>query len=127
MRGFVPWLTISSRFQPAPTPKSTRPPERWSRLATSFAVMIGSRSVTRQMPLPTRSDDVAASDIAIATNRSYVCAYLRGSGGAPSRPLHGVSRLAGMCVCSANISQRCPRASTSRASSPGGTASWVGK
>ena len=70
VRGSVPWLAISSRFQPAPTPNSKRPPERWSRLATSLAVMIGSRSVTRQMPLPTRSDEVAASEVASATNRS---------------------------------------------------------
>ena len=55
VRGSVPWLRISSRFQPAPTPNSNRPPERWSSEATSLAVMIGSRSMTRQIPLPTRS------------------------------------------------------------------------
>jgi len=38
----VPWWAISSRFQPAPTPKSNRPPERTSIEATSFAVMIRS-------------------------------------------------------------------------------------
>jgi hypothetical protein len=52
---------------------------------------------------------------------------LRGIGGAPSKPPHGVSRLAGMCVCSAYMSQRWPRYSTRLAISPGPTASWVGK
>ena len=28
VRGSVPWLAISSRFQPAPTPNSNRPPDR---------------------------------------------------------------------------------------------------
>ena len=68
--GSVPWLRISSRFQPAPTPNSTRPPERWSMLATSLAVTIGSRSMTRQMPLATRSRVVATAAAVIATKRS---------------------------------------------------------
>jgi hypothetical protein len=63
-------LAISSRFQPAPMPKSTRPPDRWSMLATSLAVMIGSRWMIRQMPLPTRRLRVAATAAVIATNRS---------------------------------------------------------
>ena len=69
-RASVPWLAISSRFQPAPTPKSTRPPDRTSTLATSLAQMIGSRSTTRQMPLPTRSRVVAVAAAVMATNRS---------------------------------------------------------
>ena len=84
VRGSVPWLAISSRFQPAPTPNSKRPPDRWSTLATSLAVMIGSRSTTRQMPLPTRRCEVAAAAAVSATNRSYVCAYLRGSSPPPA-------------------------------------------
>ncbi len=70
VRGSVPWLRISSRFQPAPTPKSKRPPERWSTLATSLAVTIGSRSITRQMPLAIRSRLVAVAAAASETNRS---------------------------------------------------------
>ena len=66
----IPWLAISSRFQPAPIPNSSRPPERWSTDATSFAVVIGSRSTTRQMPLPIRSVDVASAAAVSATNRS---------------------------------------------------------
>src|SRR3712207_7244502 len=30
--GSVPWFSISSRFQPTPTPKTARPPETRSRL-----------------------------------------------------------------------------------------------
>ena len=70
VRGSVPWLAISSRFQPAPTPNSKRPPERWSTEATSLAVVIGSRSMTRQIPLPTRRLEVAAAAAVSATNRS---------------------------------------------------------
>jgi iron(III) transport system permease protein len=44
-----------------PVPNSTRPPEIRSRVATSFAVTIGSRSVSRQMPVPRRSVLVAAA------------------------------------------------------------------
>ena len=39
-------------------------------LATSFAVVIGSRSITRQIPEPTRSRVVAAAAAVSATNRS---------------------------------------------------------
>ena len=39
-------------------------------LATSFAVVIGSRSMIRQMPLATRSRRVATAAAVIATNRS---------------------------------------------------------
>jgi hypothetical protein len=72
VRGSTPWLAISGRFQPAPTPNSNRPPERWSMLATSFAVVIGSRWMTRQIPDPTRSRVVASAAAVRATNRSYV-------------------------------------------------------
>ncbi len=69
-RGSVPWFSISSRFQPAPTPNSKRPPETRSMLATSLAVVIGSRWITRQMPLPMRMWLVASAAHASATNRS---------------------------------------------------------
>jgi hypothetical protein len=39
-------------------------------LATSLAVVIGSRSTTRQIPLPIRRREVAAAAAVIATNRS---------------------------------------------------------
>jgi hypothetical protein len=124
VRGSVPWLRISSRFQPIPTPNSNRPPLRWSTLATSLAVTIGSRSITRQTPLPIRSRLVASAAAVNATNRSYVCQYFCGSCAPPGQ---GVSRLAGMCVCSANQSAVWPRSSTRRAISPGRRPSCVGK
>ena len=44
VRGSVPWLAISSRFQPAPMPKLETPAAEMVQLATSLAVTIGSRS-----------------------------------------------------------------------------------
>jgi hypothetical protein len=76
-------LRISSRFQPAPTPNSKRPPEIVSTEATSLAVMIGSRWLTRQMPVPTRSRCVALAAAVSATNGSSVWLYLRGSSPPP--------------------------------------------
>ncbi len=43
-------------------------------LATCLAVTIGSRSTTRQMPLPTLSREVATAAAVSATNSSYRCA-----------------------------------------------------
>src|SRR3954451_14804958 len=43
------------------------PPERSSTLATSLAVMIGSRPTTRQIPLPTRNCVVAIAAAVSAT------------------------------------------------------------
>jgi hypothetical protein len=51
-------------------PKRNRPRERWSRLATSFAMVIGSRSITRQMPVPSFSVVVTAAAMPRATNGS---------------------------------------------------------
>ena len=65
-------------------------------LATSLAVMIGSRSMTRQMPLPTRSREVAAAAAVSATNRSYVCAVLARQLG--RRPV-AASRGSPGCAC----------------------------
>jgi hypothetical protein len=41
-------------------------------LATSLAVIIGSRSMIKQMPLPMRSRRVANAAAVMATNKSYV-------------------------------------------------------
>ena len=46
----VPWASISSAFQPPPMPNRKRPPLTWSIEATSFAVWIVSRWMTRQIP-----------------------------------------------------------------------------
>ena len=37
----VPWLAISSAFQPPPMPNMKRPPDSWSSVATCLAVWIG--------------------------------------------------------------------------------------
>ena len=68
--GSVPWSIISSRFQPAPTPNRNLPPESRSTDATSLAVMIGSRWITRQMPVPILSRSVATAAAVSATNGS---------------------------------------------------------
>ena len=78
--------------------------------------------MTRHTPDPTRSRDVAATAAVTATNRSNVCAYLRGSG----CPLGWGVWSAGMWVCSGKNSDSCPRSSASLATSPGRIASCVG-
>ena len=110
----VPWSSISSAFHPPPMPKRTRPRERKSRLATSLAVVIGSRSTSRQIPEPTLSVVVTAAAVASATNRSCVRQYSFGRVGPPG---HGLRRETGMWVCSGNQSDSKPRASTARARS----------
>ena len=66
----MPWFSISSSFQPLPMPNRKRPPETWSIEATSFAVWIGSRCVTRQTPVPTFSVLVAIAAAVSVTNGS---------------------------------------------------------
>ena len=114
--GSVPWLRISSRFQPAPMPSSKRPPERWSSEAASWASMIGSRSTISAMPVPTRRRSVVAAIALSDTNGSSVCEYSRGSS---SPPGHGLSRLAGMCVCSGTKIASKPASSAARPSVDG--------
>ena len=70
--GSVPWLRISSRFHPTPTPNATRPPDTRSRLATSFAVWMTSRCGNSTMPVPSTSRDVTAATADSATNGSSV-------------------------------------------------------
>jgi hypothetical protein len=67
----VPWFSISSAFQPAPTPKRKRPFVTRSRVATLFAVWIGSRWTRRQTPVASLSVFVTAAALARATNGSY--------------------------------------------------------
>ena len=64
----VPWFSISSTFQPPPMPNSTRPPDSWSSVATSLAVVIGSRSMSRQMPVASLIVVVTAAAGHSATN-----------------------------------------------------------
>ena len=57
----------SSSSQPTPMPSSTRPPESWSRVATSLARVTGLRCGRIRMPVPSRMVVVAA-----ATNASQI-------------------------------------------------------
>ena len=68
----APWSAISSAFQPAPTPRQKRPFDTTSRLATSFAVWMGSRWITNAMPVPSLSVLVVAAAAVSATNGSRV-------------------------------------------------------
>jgi site-specific DNA recombinase len=63
---------LISRFQPTPTPKTNLPPETRSRLATSLAVVMVSRSITRATPVPTSSRSVAPAAAVSITNGSRV-------------------------------------------------------
>jgi hypothetical protein len=65
-------LAISSAFQPPPTPKMNRPAESLSMVETSFAVWMGSRSTTRQMPVASLIFFVTAAAAPRETNGSYV-------------------------------------------------------
>ena len=91
-------------------------------MATSLAVVIGSRWITRQMPVPSLSRSVTAAAIERATNGSLVWLYSRGSSPPPGQ---GVSRLTGMWVCSARKSDSKPR-SSARRGQPGGGDRVVG-
>ena len=66
----VPWFSISGTFHPAPKPTSTRPPDTRSRLATAFAVVIGSRCGSSMIPKPSRSVVVVAAAAVRVTNGS---------------------------------------------------------
>ena len=61
----IPWFSISSMFQPKPIPKTKRPLLIQSRVAISFAKVIGSCCAGRPMPVPSRifvvTDAAAAS------------------------------------------------------------------
>src|SRR5215212_7703333 len=97
-------------------PKVKRPPDRWSSVATSFAVMTGSRWATRQMPVPKRTRSVTAAMVAMATKGSTVRRYSSGSGSPMGA---GVARLTGMWVCSGSHTAENPRSSAARASATG--------
>ena len=66
----MPWSSISSWFQPPPMPNRKRPPDTWSIDATSLAVWIVSRWITRQTPVPILSFVVTAAATLSVTNGS---------------------------------------------------------
>src|SRR5215210_1992908 len=122
VRGSVPWFSISSRFQPTPTPKIVLPPDTRSRLATSLAVTIGSLSTIRATPVPSSNFSVAAAVAVRVMKGSRVLQYFRGS----SPPLgQGDFRLRGMWVCSATNRESKPRSSMAVARAPGAIPSSV--
>ena len=78
------------------------------------------------MPVPSMMFSVTAAAAPSDTNWSCVRQYSSGSGGAPSRPPHGVWRLVGMWLCSGNHSDSKPRSSVALANSTGPMALSVG-
>ena len=68
----VPWFSISSWFQPLPTPNRKRPLESWSIDETTLAVTMGSRWVSRAMPVPTLSFVVTVAAVLSARNGSMM-------------------------------------------------------
>ena len=80
----TPSAVNSSASQPTPTPKSKRPPDSLSRLATSLAVTSGLRSGTRQMPVPSRRVLVCAAAYVSAANGSRKSICIVGMGILPS-------------------------------------------
>jgi hypothetical protein len=66
----VPWCSISSAFQPPPTPNRKRPFESWSSEATILAVWIGSRWMSRHTPVASLIVRVTLAALASATKGS---------------------------------------------------------
>ncbi len=80
----------------------------------ALALAMGSRWAASMMPVPTRRRSVTMAAAVMATTGSRQRQYCSGRSPPPG---HGVSRLAGMWVCSGTQSESNPRASASRASS----------
>ena len=115
--GSVPWLRISSRFQPAPDAEleapAREPVERGHLLGQHDRVVLDHQADAGADldPLGGRGRERRAR----RTGRRCGCTRAA----ARRRAGYGVSRLTGMCVCSVNQSDSKPRSSTSRASSAG--------
>ena len=62
-----PYAACSRSFQPAPNPSSTRPPETWSAVTTTFASSDGWRNVAGETIDPSRMRCVTpASAVSVA-------------------------------------------------------------
>jgi hypothetical protein len=68
----TPWSSSSSTFQPKPTPRITRPPERWSRVASVLARVIGSCSIGSATAVPSRIVEVTVAAVASAIHGSRI-------------------------------------------------------
>src|SRR5947199_324817 len=66
----VPSSSSPAWFQPPPRPNRNRPADTWSIVATSLAVWIVSRWITRAMPVATLSFLVAQAAAVSVTNGS---------------------------------------------------------
>ena len=78
----TPSASYSSRCQPVPTPRSTRPPESTSSVATLLARSAAGRNGAMSTPVASRTDDVAAAMAVSAVSGSSQGA----SGGCGNRP-----------------------------------------
>jgi hypothetical protein len=70
----TPNSSISSRIQPTPAPRITRPGARWSSVASIFAVSTGWRCGSTSTLVPRRAREVtaAASVSAVSGSRKSV-------------------------------------------------------
>ena len=126
VRGSVPWLAISSRFQPAPMPNSNAPArevvDARDLLGGDDRVALGDQADAACRPAGASSRP-APRRSSRRTGRS-VCAYWRGSVAAARERRLAAGRDVRVL---GEQSEPCPRSSTSRASSAGPSASCVGK
>ena len=135
-RGSAPWLAISSRFQPAPTPTTTLPSDSWSRVEICLATTIGSWSGSTSVPIPSVIVRVAVAMQARLTMQSWKCRNSSGTSPAgrcePGRSTqvlaegNGVRRLTGIWECSPSQIESKPISSTICPSRTGDTAKSAG-
>ena len=64
----MPAAPYSGWYQPAPMPSSNRPPDRWCRLAASWATIAGWRKSLDSTSVPTCRRAVTAAAAASALN-----------------------------------------------------------
>ena len=99
---------------PAPTPRMTRPSEMWSSEATCLASTIGSRSITKQIPVLSMIR-FGYGRVAASATKGVMCVRVFLGSSAP--PGNAVRRLTGICVCSLKNIESRPRSSTALAKS----------
>src|ERR1700751_3410690 len=88
-------------------PNRKRPFDKWSREATSFAVWIVSRWITKQMAVPSLSRLVTAAAALNVTKGSITSKYSLVRAASPRG--WGKRGVTGMCECSATHSDSKPR------------------
>ncbi len=98
-------------------PNRKRPFDTWSTEATSFAVWIVSRWITRQTAVPSLRRVVTAAAALNVTNGSITSKYSLVNAASPNGWVK--RRVTGICECSATHSESKPRSSSATASSVG--------